>query len=113
MSPSELLLFLIVVAVALAFWYNLRAREIAVKAGKQLCVTEGLQFLDDSVALKSMRPWRDGDGRLTLQRHYAFAYSISGYDRYEGEVTLHGQRVVMSRLQTLPFAVIEGGRTLH
>jgi hypothetical protein len=113
MSPTELLLSLLIVLPGLFFWANLKAREVAVRAGKQLCANEGFQFLDDSVALRSLRPWRDADGRLTLQRRYAFFYSVSGYDRFEGEVVLHGQRVTMSRVQTMPFAVIEGGRTLH
>jgi 3-oxoacyl-[acyl-carrier-protein] synthase III len=98
-TPTELLIFLLILAVCAGFWFNLKARETALRAGKQLCAEVGYQFLDDSVAMTSVRFWRDAAGRLVLQREYSFAYSVDGTDRYEGEVMLHGSHVAMSRMR--------------
>jgi hypothetical protein len=100
MTPTELLIGLLVVGTAAFIWTNLRIRETALRAARQLCQLEGLQLLDDSVALSQIKPFRDGDGRLVLERVYEFAYSMNGLDRHSGEVTLHGARVVWTRVKS-------------
>ncbi|MDQ8023514.1 MAG: DUF3301 domain-containing protein [Moraxellaceae bacterium] len=88
------LIFLAVLA-ALA-WYvmdGLRAREAGVSAARRACARDGLQFLDDSVALRSQRFMRNEEGRLLLQRVYAFEYSDTGDNRLPGTVTVLGRQV--------------------
>jgi hypothetical protein len=77
-------------------WFDsLKAREAAVRAAREACEAEGLQFLDDTVGIASIKPARDGEGRLKLQRAYDFEYSDTGNNRIQGGVVVLGHRVVL------------------
>ena len=94
-----------VLAAAGAFallWSSLRARETANAAMRAACRTAGFLFLDDTVALESMRPVRGGDGRTALRRVYGFEYSDTGDNRRKGSVTMLGARIVAVDLGTAP-----------
>ena len=67
--------------------------EAGIRAAKLACEEEQLQFLDDTVVIRSLRPARDDDGQLKLRRVYAFEYSDNGDNRRPGSVTLLGQQV--------------------
>lgn len=88
---------LIVLALLLGgiwLWLDsLKAREIGVRAAAAACAEEGLQFLDDTVVIRSLRLARDEEGRLCLRRLYAFEYSDTGDNRREGSVSLLGHGV--------------------
>jgi hypothetical protein len=92
--------FLEVVAVLAAagafalLWASLKAREAANTAMRTACRAEGFLFLDDTVALESMRPARDREGRAAWRRVYAFEYSDTGDNRRKGRVTMLGSRIV-------------------
>ncbi|MEK7738167.1 MAG: DUF3301 domain-containing protein [Pseudomonadota bacterium] len=73
---------------------SLKTREIGVSAGRAACAAEGLQFLDESVAIESIWPARDDEGNLKLRRVYGFEYSDTGNNRCKGSVTLIGRQVV-------------------
>lgn len=76
------------------FWYDaMRARERAVSMGKQACERDGLQFLDETVALRSLRLRRDDLGRVTFRRVYEFEFSDNGNNRRGGAVTLVGREM--------------------
>jgi len=92
----ELIEISAIAAIAALIWFwldTLRAREAGLRAARQACADEGLQFLDDSVAGLSIRPARDEAGQLCLRRVYGFEYSGSGDDRHAGSVTLLGGKV--------------------
>lgn len=115
----ELLQLLVLVFLAAAVWLwldSLKVREIGVKAAQRACADEGLQFLDDTVAIRSLRLVRDDDGRLRLRRIYGFEYSDTGDNRRPGTVTLLGQRVellhVRPQLYVVPKAP-EPHETIH
>jgi len=115
----ELLELLVLALLGAAVWLwldSLKAREIGVKAAQAACADEGLQFLDDTVAIRSLRLVRDDDGRLRLRRVYGFEYSDTGDNRRPGTVTLLGQRVellhVRPQLYVVPKAP-ETHETLH
>ena len=115
----ELLKLMVLVFLAAAVWLwldSLKVREIGVKAAQRACADEGLQFLDDTVAIRSLRLVRDDDGRLRLRRIYGFEYSDTGDNRRPGTVTLLGQRVellhVRPQLYVVPKAP-EPHETLH
>jgi hypothetical protein len=77
-------------------WYDsLEAREAAVRAARTACETEGLLFLDDTVGIASLKPARDSEGRLKLQRAYDFEYSDTGNNRVHGSVVMLGKRVAL------------------
>ncbi len=77
-----------------AFWFHsLRFLEIAREAGKQACIRETVQFLDDTVAGTGMALARDSWGRRVLRRSYRFEFSETGNSRREGQVIMLGDRI--------------------
>ena len=92
-------------------WYDsLEAREAAVRAARAACEAEGLLFLDDTVGIASLKPARDSEGRLKLQRAYDFEYSDTGNNRVHGSVVMLGKRVTLLNVGLL---VVPDARTLH
>ncbi len=81
-------------AIAWFIWDSLKAREAANAAIRPACRAVGLLFLDDTVALERIRPARDEDGRMRVERVYRFDYSDTGDNRRRGHVTLLGARVL-------------------
>ena len=78
------------------FWLDsLKVREAAVKAARAACDSDGVMLLDDTVAIAAIKPARDDQGHLKLQRTYDFEYSDTGDNRRKGSVVLLGQRVVL------------------
>jgi hypothetical protein len=75
-------------------WDALRSRERANAAMRDACETRRYFFLDDTVSLHSLRPFRDGDGRVRLRRVYRFQFSDTGHNRRNGSIALVGDRVV-------------------
>ncbi len=110
MSGSEIISMLILAAIAWLWLDSLKAREIAVRAARAACATEGLLLLDDTVAIANLKPVRDDDGHVKLQRAYDFEYSDTGNNRIKGSVVLLGHRVMILNVGPgLPPPV----RTLH
>jgi hypothetical protein len=89
------LIFLLLSIAAVAFWFAGRAAaETAVHWGRQACARAGVQWLDHSVHLLSMRLSRGSDGWLGIERHYGFEYSSGGEDRHAGRIVLRGERLL-------------------
>jgi hypothetical protein len=110
MSMPEILGFLVLVAGGWFVWDSLKAREAANVAMRLACRAEGLLFLDDTVALESVWPVRNDEGRVRLRRVYGFEYSDTGQNRRKGTLTMVGHGV--SVLDIGPRSVPEG-MTLH
>ena len=105
------LLGLIVLAGGAWLWLDsLKARDGGIAAARAACNAEGLQLLDDTVSLASLRPVRNDDGRLLLRRVYNFEYSDTGDNRRNGSVVLLGHRVV---LLNVGLRAVPALRTLH
>lgn len=101
--------------IALAFiawlWYDsLKARDAGMGAVRAVCAAEGLQLLDDTVAIAGLKPERNDEGRLVLRRVYEFEYSDTGNDRRHGSVVLHGHRVIVLNVG---LHGVSADRTLH
>ncbi len=93
------------------FWFDsMRARETAVRRGKETCAGRGLLFLDDTVALDSLEFMRGGRGRLMLRRIYRFEFSDTGNNRLKGSVVMAGERIEMVSLE--PHTEYPAGNTL-
>lgn len=97
-------------AVAWLWLDSLKAREIAIGAARAACAADGLMLLDATVAIASLKPVRDDDGRLRLQRAYDFEYSDTGNNRLKGGVVMLGHRVVIINVGLRPAPAV---RTLH
>ena len=91
---QESLLLLAILGATLMFWRNsLRAREAAIRASRTACNNRGHQFLDDTVSLARMTMARGAQGWPQLRRTYDFEFSVDGFNRIVGNVTLFGARV--------------------
>lgn len=86
-------LFLLAIALAVWAWMDgLRAREHAIRHGRELCRGAGVQLLDQTVSLKRLRLLRR-DGLPTFVRRYGFEVSLDGSDRHRGHLDLAGHRL--------------------
>jgi hypothetical protein len=104
---------LLLAAAGVWFWMDsLKAREIGIGEARAACAADGLQLLDDTVAVDVIRFARNDEGRLTFRRTYGFEYSDTGNNRRRGYVTLIGRQVIA--LYTGPKLVIaEASTTIH
>jgi hypothetical protein len=81
-------------AAGIASWYRLtRAREVAVRAAAALCKRNGLQLLDQSVGLRSIR-LQGVDGVRRLERCYVFEVSEDSQSRELARLWMAGSDVV-------------------
>ena len=111
MIPWLELSLLGLLAAAIWLWLDsLAVREIAVRTARAACEAESLLLLDDTVAIAALRPTRDEDGRLQLQRTYDFEYSDTGNNRLTGSIVLAGKRVLVINVGLRPPPAV---RTLH
>lgn len=95
---AEILLLALMLALAWLWWDSMQAREAAVAAARAACEAEGLQFLDDTVGIASIRPARNAEGHLRLQRAYDFEFSDTGDNRIRGSVVTLGRLVILLRI---------------
>jgi hypothetical protein len=92
---------LVLALLLLAGWLwvdSMRAREVALDAGRRACEAENVQFLDWTVAVASIRIARAADGRIRLRRVYQFEFSDTGDNRLGGSITLLGTQLLSLRL---------------
>jgi hypothetical protein len=95
MPSFELVLLVVLVAVAWLWLDSIKVRETAVKAARAACESDGLLLLDDTVAIRALKTSRNADGRVRLQRTYDFEYSDTGDNRRAGSIVMLGQQVVL------------------
>jgi len=101
---------LVLLILAAWLWYeNVGAREYAESVGRAACKRLGVQFLDDTVSLRRMRPGRARSGRVTLLREYAFEYSPDGLERRRGRLMLREGRLEWIETQEMPGREYPGG----
>ena len=96
---AEAAALLLLVGAALLWADSLRARERAVRAGRDACSRYSLQFLDDTVSFARIRLARDGEGRLKIARTYTFEFSDTGNNRRDGAIVMLGGEVEDLRLE--------------
>lgn len=89
---SDLIALTALAALAGAWLKFTRARERAVDEARRQCSQHGLQLLDETVGLRSLR-WRRVDGRRQLELGYVFEVSAHGDDRLDGRLWMHGDRL--------------------
>ena len=98
MDGLDLLVLLLLAAMAWLWFDSLKVRETAVAAARAACDSESLLLLDDTVAIVRIGVRRGSDGVLRLTRVYAFEYSDTGNDRSAGSIVLLGSRVLVINL---------------
>ncbi|EXI80875.1 MAG: hypothetical protein AW10_01488 [Candidatus Accumulibacter appositus] len=98
MPWAEVLSLLAMVAGGALWFDSFQSREAGMRAVRAACLAEDLLLLDDTVALASLRPGRDDEGRLRLRRVYRFEFSDTGNNRRDGHLTLLGSELVTLHL---------------
>jgi hypothetical protein len=101
MSELPDLILLLVLLAVVGTWLKLsRAREQATREARQQCRQHGLQLLDESVGLRSLR-LRRTRGQLFWERCYTFEVSIDGDDREPGRLWMTGHTLTGLSLPTI------------
>jgi hypothetical protein len=94
---------IVLIAAGLLLWVDsLRARERAVKAGRDACERYDLQFLDETVSFTRLRLARDEDGQLKISRTYTFEFSDTGNNRRRGAIMMLGGDLADLQLEPYP-----------
>jgi hypothetical protein len=89
----ETVFAVLLLALAVGFWLDsARAREAATQRAHPECRRRGLQFLDETVALRRLRLRTTGGG-VRLQRTYSFDFNDGTTARYTGSIRLVGSAV--------------------
>ncbi len=78
-----------------------RAREAAQALATRICKDAGVQLLDQSVALRDVRPVRAPWG-IALRRRYSFDYSVDGVGRERGFLVYLGASLESASVPTRP-----------
>lgn len=94
MPLFELVSLLMLLALAWLWFDSIKVRDIAVRHAERACMSDGLQFLDQTISIASLKPARDDEGRLVLRRAYVFEYSDTGNNRRPGSIVMLGQAVL-------------------
>jgi len=90
---------LFILAGIIWFWLDsIKTKEVAIDASGQACREMQVQFLDQTVSLAKLKPIRNHQGRLSLQRIYHFDFSIPSepsiaIQRHHGQAIMRGQQV--------------------
>ena len=86
---SGILIILFLAALAWFWLDSTRARELAVGICQQASERYGVQFLDESVALKRLGIRWPNEG-IRIRRVYSFDFSRDGVERITGDLALIG-----------------------
>ncbi len=88
-------IFLIMLfVVAFLYWQaGQKVKEVAWLATQRYCQKMELQMLDGYIAFHKLSLKKDAQGRLHLLRLYVFEFSSTGAERYNGTISMLGQRV--------------------
>jgi hypothetical protein len=86
---------ILVLLVLIWLWHiGQSSRDKAIATARETCRQQGIQFLDGTAALQSLRPsWSSSEGPV-LQRTYTFDYSDDGIGRRTGCIIMRNIRVV-------------------
>ncbi|MDO9103853.1 MAG: DUF3301 domain-containing protein [Methylovulum sp.] len=102
--PDPVLLICLIL-LGFLYWYQAQhIKELALKATRTHCLAMGVQMLDDYIAADGLSLIRDSTGTLCLQRRFAFEFASTGEKRYNGKITMLGQRV--STIVMEPYRIV-------
>jgi hypothetical protein len=103
---NDLFLLLLLASLVIAWLKLSRLRELAVVEARRQCERHGLQLLDETVGLRSIR-LRRLDGMRVIERCYGFEVSIDGDDREPAHLWLAHGRLTGLSLPTIETRIPE------
>ena len=98
MATWDIVITLTLLALAGLWYSSFSAQEAGILYVRRACQEEGLQLLDETIALTRIRLQRDETGRIAIMRVYSFEYSETGENRRRGSVHVLGDKVVLLNL---------------
>jgi len=91
MTPLALLLLIVFLVW---FWQNSqRCRDLAILTARDTCKQQGVQFLDGTASLQTIRPYFRRASGPGLKRTYTFDYSEDGLERRSGCIIMHNAQI--------------------
>jgi hypothetical protein len=99
MSASDFILFLVLLALFLYWLDSIRAKELATEQARSVCKKVGVEFLDETVAIKKLRLRRNTSGHMVFYREYQFEFTSTGEYRYKGHVILLGKFLLTTGME--------------
>jgi len=93
LTLSNMFVLMLLAAMGAWLWHAHGVRERALLLTKQHCIGQGVQLLDENVALRGLRLVRDRNGRRRLAREYSFEFTVSGEERYNGQIWMFGRHL--------------------
>jgi hypothetical protein len=102
MTLSEILIIGLLGGLVGLWFDGTAAREAGIAAVRKICRADGLQLLDETIALRSLKLQRNEDGRLRLYRIYEFEYSDTGDNRRCGSVHVLGHKPTVINIGIRP-----------
>ncbi len=75
------------------WWRAYAVKEMVLRIVRKHCQSMGVQLLDDSAVLRGLWLKRDAGGSLRVRRYYAFEFTSTGDERYNGSVVMLGLRL--------------------
>jgi len=97
---GEFLLIILLGLVALYWQSGMRGKELAVRAARKECKLCNVQLLDQTVQQVKISMSRDEKDQWRIWREYRFEYTQNDDGRYEGQLTVLGQKVLRIALET-------------
>ncbi|NHN39096.1 DUF3301 domain-containing protein [Pseudomaricurvus alcaniphilus] len=99
MTLSHLVIAFAVILVAALAWQNAGFRDRALGCARQHCERMQVQLLDETIALVRISIGRDQRGNFGLRRQYEFEFTVTGENRYRGQLRLFSRRIESIELQ--------------
>ncbi len=99
---TDIAIFTLIAAVALTWWNVQNIRQRALSHARRRCKELDLQFLDGSISINFSGIRRTPQGQLGIVRSCRFDFSATGDDRFQGEVMMHGNRLLSITLPPHP-----------
>lgn len=96
----ESLAFLLFLGLLVWFWQaSLQTRDMAIRAARDICKRNNIQFLDGSVSLQTLKPYYSRGGGAGLKRTYTFEYSGNGITRQTGCIMMENMQITTVLLE--------------
>lgn len=81
------------------WWQGDKVKSLALQYLYKYFQEQNLQLLDQTIVLKGVWPRRGETGSLQLRRRYAFEFTSTGEQRYQGLIELSGRRLQSIELE--------------
>ena len=91
MSLLDVIIFLVLLLAVWVFWQHRQQSESAQKHAVYYCKQQGLQFLD---IRRDKTRWSFKGSQPGWRSTFKLGFSSDGETRYEGDLTLHNQKLV-------------------